>query len=260
MQPFSACCKAVGHACYGGAVLLSRRQSSPSLCWCLHPGAVSARARARDKAELIRHLQEKNPRAPRPFPPPLPRVSSGPGVSRTPPSVFSTSGEMLNPEPKMVKIGKNSRFWPPHRGAKAVRCQARLREASAPSHTRLPLPRRPLGEMLIVRHESNYRHQSRSPRGDGAEFREGIATGEKAGGDGEQGGRMGRVGRAQRGRERLARRKPMFALSSPEPSSLPPATRGMKFPFHPAERGQKAVHSQQGPWRFPGPGSRTSLP
>lgn len=108
MQPFSACCKAVGHACYGGAVLLSRRQSPPSLCWCLHPGAVSARVRARDKAELIGHLQEKNPRAPRPFPPPLPRVSSGPGVSRTPPSVFSTSGKMLNPEPKMVKIGKNS--------------------------------------------------------------------------------------------------------------------------------------------------------
>lgn len=108
IQPFSACCKAVGHACYGGAALLSRRQSPPSPCWCLHPVAVSARARARDKAELIEHLQEKNPCAPCPFPPPLPQTSSGLGVSRTPPSVFSTSGEVLNPEPKMVKIGKNS--------------------------------------------------------------------------------------------------------------------------------------------------------
>lgn len=125
-----------------------------------------------------------------------------------------------------AKNGENwkkfHRFWPPQGDAKAVSCGAWPREASAPSHTRLPLPRRPLGEMLIVRHESNYRHQSRSPRGDGAEFREGIATGEKAGGDGEQGGRMGRVGKARRGRERLARGKPTFALSSPEPSTLPP--------------------------------------
>lgn len=58
---------------------------------------------------------------------------------------------------------------------------------------------------------------------------------------------MGRVGRVQEGKGETSRGDThIHTIIS---RALFSATRGMKFTFHPAERGQRAVHSQQGPSR-----------